>query len=111
LINLKNSFDNYKKENSKIYILKSVSNKNIIATGKILIEQKMHNNFSNMGHIEDIVVDENYRKFGLGKYIINKLTEYGFENDCYKIVLCCNDNNDKFYINCDYKKRNRICQI
>jgi len=98
-------FNIYKKENSKIYVLKSINENKIIGTGKILIEQKLHNNFSNMGHIEDVVVDENYRKLGIGKYIIEKLTKYGFENNCYKIVLCCNDFNEQFYKNCDYKKK------
>lgn len=74
----------------------------IIATGKILIEQKLHNNFSKMGHIEDIVVKREYRKLGFGKYLIKKLVKIGNENNCYKIVLNCNDINKKFYLDCDF---------
>ena len=69
----------------------------IIATGKLLIEQKFHNNFSKMGHVEDVVVLEEYRGKGFGNILMKKLIEIGKEKGCYKIVLNCNQENVEYY--------------
>ena len=104
------SFEEFKLQYNKIstsdcYILVCEYEKKIIATGKLLIEAKFHNNFSNMGHIEDIVVEKNYRAKGIGKKIINLLTDYAFNNNCYKVTLDCNNNNIEFYQKCNFKLR------
>ena len=75
---IKHIDDIYK--NGIIYIILK-DNKDIIASGTIFIEQKIIRNCKKVGHIEDIVVDPNYRGLGLSSIIINKLTEYGFKND------------------------------
>jgi len=69
----------------------------IIATGKILIEQKFHNNLKKMGHIEDIVVSKKYRNRNYGTKIIEELIKIGKEKKCYKISLNCNNENINFY--------------
>lgn len=74
------------------------SNEKIVATGKIIIEQKSHG--SKMGIIEDVVVDKENRGSGAGKKIIGKLIEMGERKKCYKVVLNCNDNNVGFYEKC-----------
>ena len=53
--------------NHKIYVLEE--NNKIISCGTLLIEPKFIHNCSNVGHIEDIVVDKNSRGKGLGKKI------------------------------------------
>jgi len=69
----------------------------IIGTAKLLIEQKFHNNFAKMGHIEDVVVLEKYRNKGYGSLLMNKLIEIGEKENCYKIVLNCNKGNIEYY--------------
>ena len=69
----------------------------IVGTAKLLVEQKFHNNFSKMGHIEDVVVLEEYRGKGIGKLLMKKLIEFGKEKGCYKIVLNCNQENVEYY--------------
>ena len=69
----------------------------IVGTAKLLVEQKFHNNFSKMGHIEDVVVLEEYRGKGFGKLLMKKLIEFGKEKGCYKIVLNCNQENVEYY--------------
>ena len=64
-----------------------------------------------MGHIEDVIVDNNYKNLELGKYIVKKLIKNGFNNNCYKIVLYCNNDNEKFYKNCNYiNKKIEFCE-
>ena len=55
--------------NHKVYVLEE--NNKIISCGTLLIEPKFIHNCSNVGHIEDIVVDKNSRGKGYGKKIIN----------------------------------------
>ena len=41
-----------------------------MATGTLLIEEKLLRNFGKVGHIEDIVIHLDFRKYGLGKKMI-----------------------------------------
>ena len=77
----------------------------VTACGSIFIEKKFIHNLGSVGHIEDIVVNKNHRKKGLGKMIINKLTEYAKEQKCYKVILDCAEENVKFYEKCGYKNK------
>ena len=70
----------------------------IIASGTIIIEPKIIRDGKNVGHIEDIVVSRLYRKHGLSQQILNMLKEYARENNCYKIILDCDDNVKNVYI-------------
>ena len=90
-------------ENHKIIII--INNNNIIATGTLLIENKIIHSISKVGHIEDIVVDSNSKGLGIGKQIVNYLTNLAKENNCYKVILNCNDNNIGFYQKCGYQKK------
>ena len=87
--------------NHKIYVLEE--NNKIISCGTLLIEPKFIHNCSNVGHIEDIVVDKNSRGKGLGKKIINFLTEESKKYKCYKVILDCSNNHITFYNKCNYQ--------
>ena len=89
--------------NHKVYVLEE--NNKIISCGTLLIEPKFIHNCSNVGHIEDIVVDKNTRGKGLGKKIINYLTEESKKYNCYKVILDCSVNHITFYNKCNYKSK------
>ena len=89
--------------NHRIIVLEE-DNK-IVASGSLLIENKIIHGISKVGHIEDIVVDKNVRGKGLGKNIINYLNEIGKLNNCYKIILNCKESNIKFYENCGFENK------
>ena len=76
----------------------------IIGTATLFIEPKLLRNFSFVGHIEDVVVNDKHRKNGNGKYLINYLTQIAKEKGCYKVILDCSDKNARFYEKCGYKK-------
>lgn len=69
----------------------------LIATAKLLIEPKL---YDNMGHIEDVVVDEKYRGNGYGKLLVRYLIKRSEELGCYKTVLNCNEKLIEFYERC-----------
>jgi len=73
----------------------------IIGTAKLIVEPKF---FDPVGHIEDVVVDKNYRRQGIGKMLIDKLTDVAFQHGCYKVVLSVNSQVEQFYIDSDFKR-------
>lgn len=76
----------------------------IVGIGSVFIEPKLIHNISFVGHIEDIVVDKEWRGQNIGKQIIEHLTRFAEGKGCYKIILDCAENNVKFYENCGYKR-------
>ena len=78
----------------------------LIASGVLVIESKIIHNFRNVGHIEDIVVNKNYRGLGLGKKIIQYIISFAEKKDCYKVILNCDPKIQSFYESCDFKKYN-----
>jgi len=43
--------------------------------------------------------------------IINKLTEYAKEQECYKVILDCAEKNVKFYEKCGYESKGILMAI
>ena len=97
----KNSFiDKYTDiKNNGGYIIVAKQDNKIIGTAKLLIEKKFG---ENVGHIEDVVVDQNFRRKGIGKLLIEQLVSYGKNNNCYKIVLTSKEKNREFYTSCNF---------
>jgi glucosamine-phosphate N-acetyltransferase len=90
-------------QRAEIYVIEH--NNQIIATGKLIIEYKLHNNFTNMGHIEDLVVHNEFRGKGLGKLITDFLHLRAKELMCYKVILNCSTENVEFYKKCGFKQK------
>ena len=77
----------------------------IVATAKLCIELKLHNNFAQMALIEDVVVSEECRGMGFGKNITDVLVQRAKAEKCYKIVLNCSKDNIPFYEKCNFKQK------
>jgi glucosamine-phosphate N-acetyltransferase len=82
-------------QNGKIIVC-HVNNR-IIGTGTIIYETKIIHGGKKVGHIEDVVVDPEYRGKGIASYIINMLMDDSKHNNCYKVILDCNDDTIPFY--------------
>lgn len=78
----------------------------IIGTGTIIYEQKIIHNGGLVAHIEDVVVAEKYRKKGYGRVIVEELKRRAREKGCYKILLNCSKNLEKFYEKNGFLNRN-----
>lgn len=81
----------------QIFVIKEPNLHNIIGTITLLIEHKLIHNMGLVGHIEDVVVDSNFRGLGLSKSLINKAVEVAKNYGCYKVVLDCSDFNKPVY--------------
>lgn len=69
----------------------------IVGTFKILNEYKF---YDNIVHIEDVVVDKNFRYKGIGKYLMNEAMK--LIPECYKVVINCKIDLFDFYISCGF---------
>jgi glucosamine-phosphate N-acetyltransferase len=100
------SFEDFKKyiNSDKIKIIVIYDKQNsykIIGAGTIFKLEKLHN--KSVAQIEDVIITENYRKYGLGKLLVEKLLDVGLnEFNCYKVILNCLDKNIGFYEKCDF---------
>ena len=81
-----------------------ICDNNIIGSGTLVIEHKLIRNYGKVGHIEDIVIDEKYRNYGLGKHLIETLKELAIQRSCYKCILDCDENLERFYNKCEFNK-------
>jgi len=93
-------FDGYcevlkKNINQKHFVIEK--NDLIIASGTLIIENKIIHQFKNVGHIEDVVVFKDYQGQGYGTIIMNKLIEVAKNNHCYKVILNCKPECEKYY--------------
>lgn len=61
-------------------------------------------NFGTAGHIEDISISKEHQGKGLGKLLINALSEVAKGVGCYKCILDCSPENEGFYQKCRYEK-------
>lgn len=99
-------FDNFvKKLNNDhlVYVIEHMGK--IIATGTILIEHKLIHSCKNVGHIEDIVVLPSYKGKQLGSFIVKSLVEYAKNENCYKVILDCDDKIIQFYDKCGFVRK------
>ena len=92
--------DKIQQQNAHIFVIEK--DEIIIGTFKVIIETKLHNNFRSVGHIEDVVIHESYRKQGFGTLLIEHAKHICTENNCYKVVLACNKDNVNFYKHCGF---------
>jgi glucosamine-phosphate N-acetyltransferase len=69
----------------------------IVGSGTLLIEEKMTYGGCKMGHIENILIDENMRGKKLGTLLIHELIKIADQKKCYRVDLGCENFLKKFY--------------
>ena len=84
-------------ENHYIIVIEDLQKKKIIGSGTLLIENKFIHNCKNIGHIEDIVINKQYRGNKLGGKLIKILVNIAMKNNCYKVILNCSNNLITYY--------------
>jgi glucosamine-phosphate N-acetyltransferase len=75
----------------------------IVGATTLLIEPKFIHGGGLVGHIEDVVVDENYQGQRIGEKIMKYLLEIAKNQGCYKTILDCTDDVKQFYEKLGFK--------
>jgi glucosamine-phosphate N-acetyltransferase len=104
-INVFTAFVEKLNDSHAIYVFEDSINKVVVGTVTILIEDKIIHDMGKVAHIEDLVVHQKYRGANLGKTLIEKMTEFAKNAKCYKIILDCLQENEDFYIKCQFKRK------
>lgn len=76
----------------------SSNNFEIVSSGTIIIEPKIIRGGKNVGHIEDIVVADHMRGKGISQKILEMLKTIARDNNCYKVILDCDNDVKNVYI-------------
>jgi glucosamine-phosphate N-acetyltransferase len=76
----------------------------VIGLTTLLIEQKFIHDGGKVGHIEDVVTRKEYGGIGIGAALIHASLAFAQENDCYKVILDCSENNISFYEKIGFRK-------
>ncbi len=95
----------------QIFVIESKAESKIIGTITVFIEMKFIHGINQVGHIEDFVVDKNFRGLKLGKKLMNVAKNYCLENNCYKIILDCEDSLIPLYERFGFKKKANSMQL
>jgi phosphoacetylglucosamine mutase len=96
-----NNFIDNLNQNHFIKVIKYKYTNQIVGSITVLKETKLIHDFGKVGHIEDVVVDKALRGYGLGKKLVDIAVKEC--QDCYKIILDCNDENVEFYKKCGFE--------
>tara|TARA_X000000368_G_scaffold117338_2_gene91639 strand:- start:2992 stop:3426 length:435 start_codon:yes stop_codon:yes gene_type:complete len=80
----------------------------IVGAVTLIIEQKICHNGRCIGHIEDLLVLEEYKSMRIGELLINYAINISKVNDCYKCRLNCNEIFENYYMEKGFVKKG-IC--
>ena len=78
-----------------IYVV--MSERKIIGTITLLVEQKFIHEGGLVGHIEDVAVRKGYEGKGMGGSLVRRALREAKNFGCYKVILDCSDKNVPFY--------------
>ena len=92
-------------KNHNIFVIEDKGN--IIASITLIIELKFFRNLSSVAHIEDVIVSKKYRKQGIADKLIKYCINFSKKENCYKIILNCNNNLTKFYEKFGFTNKNQ----
>lgn len=71
------------------YVISDSATYDVVATGKILIEQKYINDGGKVAHVEDVAVRKDMHGKGYGKRLVGNLLKIAEHEKCYKVILDC----------------------
>ena len=71
----------------------------------LFIEQKLIHGGLCVGHIEDLIIDKDYRNQNIARKLIDHVINIATYNKCYKIILDCDESLIPFYEKCGFHKK------
>ena len=90
--------------NHRLYVIEDFEGR-VVGCATLLIEHKLIHNQSKVAHIEDVIINSKHRGLGYGKVLIKSLITKAMEEDCYKVILDCEDDIRPFYESCGLSEK------
>ena len=114
----KPSFEDFKKHidlinqrNVEQIYVATFDENTIVGTICVFVEVKFIHGLSKIGHIEDFVVEEKVRRNRIGTKLMDIAKKYCENQNCYKIILDCEDKLIPFYQRFGFKKKANSMQL
>ena len=107
----KKHLDLIKERNVEQIYVATFDENTIVGTICVFVEVKFIHGLSKIGHIEDFVVDEKIRKIRIGTKLMDIAKKYCENQNCYKIILDCEDKLIPFYQKFGFKKKANSMQL
>lgn len=82
-----------------------VDNGKTVGLITLFIEQKLIHGGKCVAHIEDLVVDREYRRKGISSALIGHVMQYINNKNCYKVILNCKEELEPVYENSGFQKK------
>jgi GNAT superfamily N-acetyltransferase len=89
--------------NSEIFVARL--NDKIVGSITVIYDQKFINNYALYAHIEDVVVDEDYRTLKIGSKLIEHVKIRCIEKNCRKCSLVCSKEISSFYLKNHFEEK------
>ncbi|CAD7957174.1 unnamed protein product [Amoebophrya sp. A120] len=83
--------------NTHVLVVEHPKSGRVVCSAGLLVEQKFLRGGRKVGHVEDVVTSEKFRRRGLAKKVILSLLEIAKEENCYKVILDCTESNSEVY--------------
>jgi bifunctional N-acetylglucosamine-1-phosphate-uridyltransferase/glucosamine-1-phosphate-acetyltransferase GlmU-like protein len=93
-------------KNHHVYVVEDTSLHSIVGSIVVLVEPKFIHNGLGVGHIEDVVVSSTHRARRIGGLMVDYVTTFMNDFNCYKFILDCNEALEGFYVKSGYEKKN-----
>ena len=90
-------------KNSEIFVARL--DDKIIGSITLIYDQKFINNYALYAHIEDVVVDENYRELKIGSKLLDYAKNRSIEKNCLKCTLTCSKEISSFYLKNNFQEK------
>ena len=90
-------------KNSEIFVARL--DDKIVGSITLLYDQKFINNYALYGHIEEVVVDEDYRTLKIGSKLIEYVKNRCIEKNCRKCTLVCSKEISSFYLKNQFEEK------
>lgn len=88
-----------------IFIATPNNKETVVGTTTLFIEQKLVHHGGRVGHIEDVVVNPDFEKQGIGSALVKQVVKEAQKQKCYKVILNCSSALMPFYEKLGFKKR------
>ncbi len=76
----------------------------VVGTASLIVEKKYIHRGGLVGHIEDVAVNADHWRKGIGTALVDQLTRLAESLNCYKVILNCLDHLVPFYTRLGYKR-------
>ena len=77
----------------------------------ILFDYKLIHGLCKVAHLEDVILDPEFRSMGLGQSLVKAAIKVAQKEKCYKIILNCKAELTNFYSKLGFKQRENQMSI